>query len=593
QTTVPPPLTTTTTTIDSSPRSRTIDSWVETTSPFPTPIPTPNLRLMCSSGGHIVPRPHDKSLCYVGGDTRIVVVDRHTTLSSLTNRLTKTLLHSSSPTTSFTIKYLLPSEDLDSLISLTTDEDLDNMIDEYDRLNVNADVNVTSSSSRIRLFLFPDSPESVSSIGSVLETATKSEDWFLNALNGTTSCLSDTSSVNCLLGLEGDVAVLEKKDVSNNNNINNNNKNVKAVQDVQSVADSPMLETTSSFGSASSTPSLVVSPVTVNNVDDQQKVKREEDVSVVAEPVLVVVTDNVNVITNRVSSEDEIILQQQYQPKASVDSGSSDGSTMSSLSSQKPPVIYQDPSAHTQFPTHNIIDQNSRIQIQQQIKDSAYLTSSPPTPVDPQNPQMHHQPQFVHTAVPPPQYLHHHPSGAVSMPPFYQIYPSQTPYHAPHPALGQQNMVYYMPARQPPQGYNLPLQADASPAVSLPPNSHVPPPSGLITVPPAVQSIAKTEAPAGVYRTATNSAVSAPQVVQVPSSYQQIQPQFVGYSHIRQPVASGASGGNIVYEFANPSQQGQHVYYAAQPLPPQSAAQYQTIASTLPVEAQPGSHLPA
>ncbi|KAI9084577.1 hypothetical protein K1719_033565 [Acacia pycnantha] len=39
------------------------------------------LCLMCSYGSHIVPCPHEKSLCYVSGDTRIVVVDRNTSLS--------------------------------------------------------------------------------------------------------------------------------------------------------------------------------------------------------------------------------------------------------------------------------------------------------------------------------------------------------------------------------------------------------------------------------------------------------------------------------------------------------------------------------
>ncbi|KAJ0638816.1 hypothetical protein HanPI659440_Chr13g0501051 [Helianthus annuus] len=83
---------------------------------------------------------------------------------------------------------------------------------------------------------------------------------------------------------------------------------------------------------------------------------------------------------------------------------------------------------------------------------------------------------------------------------FYQIYPSQTHYHFPHPALDQHFLVYYMPTRQSAQGYNLPLQADASYAVSAPPNHQVPPPYGLITAPQAVQSTTNTEAPAGVYR---------------------------------------------------------------------------------------------
>ncbi|KAJ0886476.1 hypothetical protein HanRHA438_Chr09g0379881 [Helianthus annuus] len=57
-----------------------------------------------------------------------------------------------------------------------------------------------------------------------------------------------------------------------------------------------------------------------------------------------------------------------------------------------------------------------------------------------------------------------------------------------------------MPTRQSAQGYNLPLQADASYAVSAPPNHQVPPPYCLIAAPQAVQSTTNTEAPAGVYR---------------------------------------------------------------------------------------------
>ncbi|KAJ0683337.1 putative PB1 domain-containing protein [Helianthus annuus] len=653
QTIAPPPPSAVTTTVTnsdsvtSSPRYRNTDSWIEdntstaaTTAAAAATGGLTKLRLMCSYGGHIVPRPHDKSLCYVGGDTRIVVVDRHTTLSDLTNRLTKTLLRSatSPTTTSFTVKYQLPSEDLDSLISVTTDEDLENMIDEYDRLNSPTDSN---KSNRLRLFLFPVKPESVTSIGSLLESSTKSEDWFLNALNGTSSGFSDTSSVNCLLGLEDDISVTEKKDSNINNIIINKGvigKNMRAnnsVQDVQSVPDSPMMETTSSFGSASSSP-----PVRVNMEDQvkvgggieeqfvqmsvqsvQQHVKSQEDVSFVAvsAPAGVPVVSKVAVMENsyRVASEDErseqgvqlayIKQQQQFQQKfdlTSPDSVSSDGSLTNPLSRRQPPVTYQDPVAQTQFSSNNVVrttdpsnihDQNTRIPIQQpqQVQDSGYVISTPTTQVDPQHPQLHPQPQFIH--VPPPQYLHQ-PSGAVPMASYYQMYPSHSQIRAPHPAVDQHNFVYYMPARQPPQGYNVPLQAD--PAASAPPSNQVPPPSSLFTAPRAAQT-AKTEPSAGVYRTATSSAALPPQLVQVPSSQHPIQPQYVGYSHIHQPpqpVTSGGSG-NYVYEFADPSQQRPHIYYAAQPLPPQSAAQYQTMTSTLPVEAQAqaqgGSHLQA
>lgn len=273
----------------------------------------------------------------------------------------------------------------------------------------------------------------------------------------------------------------------------------------------------------------------------------------------------------------------------------SDGSVTNPLSRRKQSVIYQDPATQNQFSTSNnsravdqsnIHDQNTRIQ------DSAYIVS-PATPTAQIDPKRHNKPQFIHTGVPPPQYIHHRPSGPVPMAAYYPMYPPQSQLHAPHPALD-----YTPAARQPTQGYSLPLQPDASPVVSAPLNSLVPPPSSLFTAPrPVVQTATKTtEPPALVYRT-VNSGAGASQLVQIPSSQHQIQPQFVGYSHIpSQPIASaaagGGSGGNYAYEFADPSQQGQHIYYAAQPLPPQSAAQYQTMTTTLRVEGQASSHHP-
>ncbi|KAE9595438.1 putative PB1 domain-containing protein [Lupinus albus] len=235
--------------IDSSPRSRNTDSWDE---PYPPPTAT-KLRLMVSYGGHITPRPHDKTLCYIGGDTRIVVVDRHTSLSELSTRFSKTFLNG----LSFVLKYQLPDEDLDSLISVTTDEDFDNMIEEFDHRSCNSS---PSKPSRIRLFLFPAKPASSGPVsvfdgpGSGLGSA-KSEDWLTGSgfLDGG---LSDSASVNCLLRLDDEVgapgstnfvlgveeAVVQVGSV----------KNLKPGHDVQSVPDSPIRETNSSFGSTSS-----------------------------------------------------------------------------------------------------------------------------------------------------------------------------------------------------------------------------------------------------------------------------------------------------------------------------------------------------
>ncbi|KAF9587484.1 hypothetical protein IFM89_003423 [Coptis chinensis] len=137
----------------------------------------PRVRFMCSFGGQILPRPHDNQLRYVGGDTRIVAVHRSTTFSSLLTKLSKL---SNNP--EITVKYQLPSEDLDALISVTTDEDVENMMDEYDRLILSGNSKVA----RLRLFLFPagvSRANSISSISSLLD-GSRREHWFFDALNG-------------------------------------------------------------------------------------------------------------------------------------------------------------------------------------------------------------------------------------------------------------------------------------------------------------------------------------------------------------------------------------------------------------------------
>ncbi|KAI4374090.1 hypothetical protein MLD38_012128 [Melastoma candidum] len=138
--------------------------------------PLDYLRFMCSFGGKILPRPHDNQLRYVGGDTRIVVLSRGTSFSSLLSKLSKL-----SGTTNVTVKYQLPNEDLDALISVTTDEDVENMMEEYDRFLSNQN----PRSARLRLFLFNQGDDSrSSSISSLLDGSANREQWFLDALNG-------------------------------------------------------------------------------------------------------------------------------------------------------------------------------------------------------------------------------------------------------------------------------------------------------------------------------------------------------------------------------------------------------------------------
>ncbi|XP_047315575.1 uncharacterized protein LOC124919386 [Impatiens glandulifera] len=195
------------------------------------PPPNSKLRLLCSYGGRITPRPNSKSLFYAGGETRVVAVDRLTTGSSLSS-FTAHLSRSYNINRRFILKYLLPNEDLDSLISVTNDEDLENMIEEHDRL-----ANFPQSS-RIRLFLFPD--QKIDLIGSeILDT--KAESWFCDALMNTK-----------ITGLDSSDSLIEASRVEYSNNCSD----LKQGFDLTSIPESIVLDTSSSFGSSSSSVSM-------------------------------------------------------------------------------------------------------------------------------------------------------------------------------------------------------------------------------------------------------------------------------------------------------------------------------------------------
>ncbi|KAK3002608.1 hypothetical protein RJ639_022171 [Escallonia herrerae] len=101
------------------------------------------VKLLCSFGGKILHRPGDGKLRYVGGETRIISIRKHLSWEAL---LKKTLEICDQP---HTIKYQLPGEDLDALISVSSDEDLQNMIEEYNGFET------LEGSQRLRIFLVP------------------------------------------------------------------------------------------------------------------------------------------------------------------------------------------------------------------------------------------------------------------------------------------------------------------------------------------------------------------------------------------------------------------------------------------------------
>ncbi|KAL1559906.1 hypothetical protein AAHA92_10194 [Salvia divinorum] len=100
------------------------------------------LKVLCSFGGKILPRPSDRKLRYVGGETRIIRISKNIALQDLWLKTTAIYYET------HTIKYQLPEEDLDALVSVSSDEDLLNMMEECNLLGGREE------SRKLRMFLF-------------------------------------------------------------------------------------------------------------------------------------------------------------------------------------------------------------------------------------------------------------------------------------------------------------------------------------------------------------------------------------------------------------------------------------------------------
>ncbi|KAL8157028.1 hypothetical protein AgCh_001942 [Apium graveolens] len=98
-----------------------------------------NIKFLCSYGGKILPRYPDGKLRYHGGHTRLLSVHRSISFSELSVKLGELCASNC-----VSLRCQLPTEDLDALVSITSDEDLFNLIEEYDR----------AESVKIRAFLW-------------------------------------------------------------------------------------------------------------------------------------------------------------------------------------------------------------------------------------------------------------------------------------------------------------------------------------------------------------------------------------------------------------------------------------------------------
>eukprot|EP01018_Ginkgo_biloba_P004138 Gb_32796 [translate_table: standard] len=133
--------------------------------------PAAKVKFMCSFGGKIFPRPSDGKLRYVGGETRIITVNKGIAYKELMQKLTDAYGQA------LMLKYQLPDEDLDALVSVSSDEDLENMMEEYDRLEGG------EGSLRLRVFLFSAVDYDLTHFDAMGDRR-NSQQQYVNAVNG-------------------------------------------------------------------------------------------------------------------------------------------------------------------------------------------------------------------------------------------------------------------------------------------------------------------------------------------------------------------------------------------------------------------------
>jgi hypothetical protein len=105
------------------------------------------VRFMISYGGIVVPIPcgyQNHRYIYIGGDNRIVAVDRDIKLSNFFTKLSAMM------GSDFCFKYQLPGQDLDTLVPVLNEEDFDDMMFKYDHMS-----RISPNPAKLRLFLFP------------------------------------------------------------------------------------------------------------------------------------------------------------------------------------------------------------------------------------------------------------------------------------------------------------------------------------------------------------------------------------------------------------------------------------------------------
>ncbi|XP_050228095.1 uncharacterized protein LOC126677489 [Mercurialis annua] len=405
--------------------------------------PPYKLRLMCSYGGQIIPRPNSstKSLCYAGGDTRIITIPTaiaaNLTLTSLATHLSTAL----NINNSFTLKYQLPSHDLDSLISVSNDDDLLIMLDEHHRLS--------PTPARIRLFLFPTKP--VAEFNELKHP--KTETWFADVLKSAKIMQKGGGGG---VGLEGNSS--EGSDNNSNNEVGYG----------LCGAESMVLETSSSFGSSSSSVSLTNLPAKGAHVEEF----------------------GAGLLDNKVKL-----------PASESFATSDNGMGVTIAIPHTPPgMTYQEP-----VPLVPAMENNNYYPVELESKTinpsigvemhKPLHVSGFPLSLQFDQPQI----QFVHTAD--PYNLPHNPAGMMPVPSYY-VMTSPMPQQQTYYQTSQPAPIYFMPVGHP---YNMPMQSGLvnpmTVASNCPPAHPIPLPNSAQVGYKVAAASPMPEAASQIYRT--------------------------------------------------------------------------------------------
>lgn len=146
------------------------------------------VKFLCSFGGKILPRPSDGMLRYVGGQTRIICLRRDVTFNELVQKMVDTY---GQPVV---IKYQLPEEDLDALVSVSCPDDLENMMDEYEKLVERS----SDGSAKLRVFLFSASeldPSDMTQFGNLNDTGQRYVEAVNGIMDGIGGCIARKESI--------------------------------------------------------------------------------------------------------------------------------------------------------------------------------------------------------------------------------------------------------------------------------------------------------------------------------------------------------------------------------------------------------------